>query len=226
MSFDMNVDSFFSRSFERCINNKMLYYSYCINQEEIFNYIHCINKIPIQEMVEYILDRSEVSITTRDIFQFSNFDDATVKACQALKKINNPGVNFCRMGQLLLDDGKTRRETAYIKYGENHAKTAESLGLMFSLCNTYFLSCVGHVMPATLDDARKKLMERLVLRSNLIMRILQLTKDGCINAREFLFMISESTYLRRKCNIRCVLNVISQSEEYDFASFIKNVKFE
>lgn len=36
-------------------------------------------------------------------------------------------------------------------------------------------------------------------------------------------MLSESTYLRRKSNVKAVLNILAISEEYDFTGFVNKI---
>ena len=162
---------------------------------------------------------------SKDIFQFSNFCDATLNICDKLKKINNPGMKFLELGQLLLDDEKDRKEGAFIKYGENHTKMAEALGLVFELCHTYYLSGVGYIFIDLNEEDREKLLVRLILRNKLIKRMYQASKNGNINAKEFFYMISESTYIRRRSNIKNVFDVLQRSHEYDFSSFVELIQF-
>lgn len=217
----MLASEFFNADYEKKINEKMMYYDYIFPESEVLEYINDICNITIGEMMEYIFSHSNNEITSRDIFQFSNFQDATFNVCLLLKNAENPGLKHLEIGKLLLNDGKVRNDGAYVKYGENHAKTATSIGLLYELCSTYFLSCIGMIYPDLDFNLSEKLLTRLIIRNRLISRILKASKNGDLNMRQFLYMISDSTFIRRSSNIKSVLNILVKSSEYDF-----NVSYE
>ena len=137
----------------------------------------------------------------------------------------NPGVTFIEAGKLLLDDGAQRKDMAYIKYGENHLKTAEALGLLYELTRTYFLSCIGTVYISLCEEDQKRLLTRLFLRNKLISRLIKVTNTSNIDARQFLYMLSDSTYIRRRSNLKCILHFLQESTEYDFSGMISRIHF-
>ena len=47
-------------------------------------------------------------ITSKDVFQFSDLEDATVVICEKVKAHNNLGVKYIDVGKILLDDGKEK----------------------------------------------------------------------------------------------------------------------
>lgn len=215
---------FFEQKTEMKINKSLLY---CKDDRKVAEeYVGALLSIPLEEFVEYVNNEYQrKSISAKDVIQFSSFYDATEGICIKLKEIDNPGLKFIDVGRLLLDDGKDRKEGAYVKYGENHAKTATSLGLVFEFYNTYYLSCVGDIYIGLQEKEKKCLLDRLILRSVLIARMLQASQNGRVNMREFLYMLSDSTYIRRKSNVRKVVDYLYQSEEYDFNVFIENINF-
>lgn len=160
-----------------------------------------------------------------DVIQFSNIKDATINFCEKVNKINNPGLNFQEVGKLLQDDGINRKVGAYVKYGENHTKTAQTLGLAFELCNTYYLSGIGYIFMELSEENREKLLTRLILRSKLFTSMIQASVNGKVNMREFLYKLSDSTYVRRRSNIKKMMEYLTQSNEYDFTKFIDNIEF-
>lgn len=220
---DILID-FFQQNSERKMNESLLYCK--SNYEKQKHYVSQVIDQPLDMYVEYVyLNYDKKMISSKDVIQFSNFDDCTINICSKLKSVNNPGMKFIDIGKLLLDDGKERKDGAYVKYGENHSKTATSLGLVFEFYNTYYLSCVGEVYLELEDGERKKLLDRLILRSTLISRMLQASQNGTVNMREFLYMLSDSTYLRRKSNMKKVVDYLYQSDEYKFDNFIEMIKF-
>ena len=218
---DVLVD-FFSRTTENRLNTYILY-----NREyydEVRDYVDQLIDIPLDLFVYYIYTSySRNSITSKDVIQFSSFYNSTKGVCYRIKEKDNPGMRFTEIGRLLLDDGKERNNWAYTKYGENHAKTAGSLGLLFEFYNTYYLSCFGDIFLGLNENESDRFLNRLIIRCNLISRMIQASKNGRVNMREFLYMISDSTYTRRKSNIKQLINHLNKSEEYNFDEFISRI---
>lgn len=91
--------------------------------------------------------------------------------------------------------------------------------------NTYYLSCLGEIYIDLEETDREHLLNRLILRSNLISRMIQASQNGKINMREFLYMLSDNTYLRRKSNIKKMVNYLYHSDEYNFDVFIAKINY-
>lgn len=213
------VTEFFTQKYEKKINKDILYYDF--PKEEVTAYVEQVINEPVDRFVAYIKGLTAKSrIETGDVIQFSNIEDATINFCEKVNEVNNPGLNFQEIGRLLQDDGIERKVGAYVKYGENHTKTAQTLGLAFELCNTYYLSGVGYIFIELNEEDRKKLLTRMILRSKLFTRMMQASVNGKVNMREFLYMLSDSTYVRRRSNVKKMMGYLIQSDEYDFTEFI------
>ena len=220
------LDAFYRRTYESNINNKMLHYDYTFPTEDVKDYVRQILCIPIDRLVQHDIESETTDvITPKDVFQFSSLEAATNHICRILNDAGNPGVTYLQAGKLLLDDGKPRNDIAYKKYGENHLKTAEALGLLYELTHTYFVSCVGIIYLELNDEDRKKLEVRLLLRNKLIARIIKAASAAKIDARQFFYMLSDATYARRRSNIKCILRCMQESTEYDFSRIIDNIYF-
>ena len=220
------LDIFYSRTYENDINKKMLYYNYHFPTEEVENYVRQILCVPVEQFIQrdIVMETAE-AITPKDVFQFSTLEAGTDHICRVLNEAGNPGVTFIQAGKLLLNDEIKRKDTAYIKYGENHLKTAEALGLLYELTHTYFLSCIGTVYLNLSAKDRKKLNIRLFLRNKFIARLVKASASGKINARQFLYMLSDTTYIRRKSNLKCILRYMSETDEYDFTTMVQSIEF-
>jgi len=215
---------FVDRTFESRVNEKSLYYNYTFPQNEVLEYVHNILEIPIQEIVEEIKNSNEeIQLAAKDVMQFSSFDDATIRMCQVLKEIDNPGVTYIEAGKLLLNDGQERKDGAYTKYGENHLKTSAIIGLTFELTNTYFLSSLGQVVDVLSDDEAERLITRLILRGPLVKRLIRASGNGKVDVRSMLYMLSDSTYVRRRSNMRSIFKQLQDSKEYDFTHILENL---
>lgn len=220
----MLLKNFYNQIYEKEIHEKMMYYSYDIPFSEIKEYIERIIATDIEKFIEYINENCDTGIIrSSDIFQFSSLHHATVEVCKLLKECDNPGCRFLEIGKLLLNDGKERNAGALTKYGENHAKTAESLGLLFELHRTYFLSIYGYELLELADDDKEKLLTRLLLRNKFIVRLIKASNNGNIEMRNFLYMLSDTTYVRRRSNIKAILNILRDSKEFDFSPFVNKI---
>lgn len=217
MATDMDdvVKEFFDRKYEEKINKNLLYYSF--PHDEVEEYVKAIIAEPLPRFLVYIegLKNKEL-IRPKDVFQFSNLDDATLNYCLKLKKVDNPGLSLLEIGKLLQDDGKERKDGAYVKYGENHAKLAKELGLGFELCNTYYLSGIGYIFAELSEDNRKHMISRLILRSKLICRLYQASENGDVDLRQFLYMLADSTYIRRRSNIKKMADYLIKCEDNEY----------
>lgn len=67
-------------------------------------------------------------IVTYSIPQYSSFNDGTIEMIRYLRMSGNFGPSFLEIGQHYIESGSDKR--AYVKYGENHAKLAEILGVV------------------------------------------------------------------------------------------------
>lgn len=220
------LDAFYRRTYETDINNKMLYYDYEFPRSEIEDYTQQIMNIPVELFVQCdVAIETLEAITPKDVFQFSTLEAGTKQVCVAIDKAGNPGVNFIQAGKLLLGEERPRKDMAYIKYGENHLKTAEALGLLYELARTYFLSCIGVVYLKQNEEDRKKLLTRMFLRNKFIARLIKASATTKIDARQFLYMLSDTTYTRRKSNIKRILRFFLESKEYDFSKIVDNIYF-
>lgn len=222
------LKSFFEKSIEKNYNNKIIAGKYKTDSNEIYQYILDISSVPICDYLLYINNfchREE--ILSSDVYQFSSFDDATINICEKIKVLNNPGLTFKDIGLILQNDGKERTLLANNKYGENHIKTAESLGLAFKdeKSNLYYISAVGLVFPDLNRIARERLLTRLILRNKITTQLILLSNNDRVSLETLLYDLSKSTYVRRRSNIKKVLLELEKSKEYDFNTITKKIIF-
>lgn len=220
------VTEFFSQKYEKSINERMLYYDYAFPSQDVVSYIRNIIAADCALFVDFSLQTLITeNLNAAHVFQFSNVEDGTYRLCYILKTIKDPGVNYLQAGKLLLSDGKERLVAAYRKYGENHTKTAASLGLLHELDKIYFLTCLGHASDLIGEEEKTKLMTRLILRNTLVIKILQTAKKRRFALRNLLCFLSDTTYKRRKSNICTILNRLKKSDEFDFSPLLENVDY-
>lgn len=223
--YNKALRSFFKFEYEDKTKNSILAGSFEDLEESTGSYLNELINIPLSRFVEYIVQNCKrEAIMAADVFQFSDIQDATSNICQAICSQGNTGLCFQDIGQMLLDDSITRSQTAFNKYGENHIKTAEALGLAFRTGKRqYYLSSTGLCFCKFPKDLRDKLLTRLVLRNKLIVQLVLAAANGPFELETFLYDLSESTYLRRRTNIKYIICMLLESPEYDFSFMANNI---
>lgn len=211
------LELFFTIKYEIEINEKMMYKSFKIDYISILNYINDIINIEYDFFIEYIISNYDVQyLTSDDVLQYSDLYDATVKICNKFKNDGDKGYRFVEIGQMLEDDDIQREDGAYRKYGENHSKTGENIGLLQKIDYTYYLSCLGETMNLLNSEQQEKLVDRLLLRNKLVRRLLY--KSIKLNNASYEYecgFLKASTMNRRKSNVKkIIVRIASNSKKY------------
>lgn len=206
MSNQDKIESFFFRSLENQVNEKMLDdYSYNIPLPMLRKYINDIIQIPYEDFLYFIISWDYPIITTEDMTQSSSFSASEIEMCTVLSNNDNPGYSFEEIGQLFPHYCKSQTEYALRKYGENQIKTSKQLGLVFQYYSSWYLSCFGYVYKELDDDSRAAFIARSILRDPFYGTIIRniLTHDVTIN--DYLKDLSPSTIHRRSPGIMRIL---------------------
>lgn len=82
----------------------------------------------IEDIKQATLSIPQLIVTSHNIPQYSSFANGTSEMLKYLRMSGDYGPSFIEIGEHYLESG--HKATAYIKYGENHAKLAELLGLV------------------------------------------------------------------------------------------------
>ena len=118
MEYTHFINSFLDASEESI--SELLYGS----EREVVNAIKLLLTISIDEFLACI--ESDSAFTSRDVFQYSKLEDATITLCNFLE-YENKELNFFEAGKKLT---KSDRKFACAKYGENHIKLAEAFSFV------------------------------------------------------------------------------------------------
>ncbi len=225
MNYSLSV--FFKKSFEKEINDKMMYYSYKFENDLVFDYIDFLIKTPLNEFIEFIMKNYNVNyLEAADIVQFSSLEDSTKKVCSVIKEAGDKGFQSLEVGKLLENDGIERKDGAYLKYGENQAKTGCQLGLLVLISNKFFLSCLGYVFNELDDEKKDKLLRRLILRNKLVQRLIyKAYKNGKSSYHSETGFLSESTRNRRKSNVKTLIAYFCDTNECDLSGLKSSIEF-
>lgn len=140
-----------------------------------------------------------------NIPQFSNFRDGTFRCVDILSKAGDWGPSFLELGKYLAEQRK--KNVAYIKYGENHAKLANLLDLVYINDKTprqIFLTCLGKTFLGLTAMDQELLLKRLILRLPIIKEI---TCSNQMDIKDILGeYLSKTTAVRRTSNIKTLLD--------------------
>ena len=216
------VKDFFQKSYEDAINEHLFSRSFNLNKDELFDYVNRVVEVKLLEYCNYVIDYCHIDyLTFQDVVQFSSLDDATTGICQVLTRAHD-GLHNLEVGQALLDDGTVRKEGAYRKYGENHAKTAIELGLVLENSGCYFLTCLGEIYNDLENSVQNELLRRTILRNRFFQKILIKSQLGPVSIENEMSFFSQSTIIRRLPNVRKLYNIMIGNDP-ELLSITKNI---
>lgn len=217
---------FFTREFEIEINEKMMYKNYKFDYLSVLSYVNNLINIEYDIFIEYILNNYDVQyLTSDDVLQYSDLYDATINICSKFKINGDSGYRFIEIGKMLENDGIDREDGAYRKYGENHSKVGENIGLLQKIDFTYYLSCLGAVLDLLTDIQQEEIINRLLLRNKLIRRLIY--KSIAYSESSYSYecgFLKESTMNRRKANIKKIIKKVAECS-IKYKDEILKVKF-
>ena len=218
---------FYSKSYENEINELMLDKTYSFEQAEIVRYARQLIDIPVEEYIKWLDNSfSGLSISYEDAVQYSKLDDATDNIVRYMIDAGDMGYTHVEIGKLLQNDGVERTSGTDTKYGENHAKTAKYLGYLYSLNRYYYVSCLGYAYLELTEEERDLLNARLFLRTPLFRMVYLLSKSGNVSIKKLFDFLSDSTYKRRKNNIKTLFDMLKADKNYNWAEFFNKIFFE
>ena len=216
------VKDFFQKSYEDAINEHLFIRSFKLNKDELFDYVNRVVEVKLLEYCNYVIDYCHIDyLTFQDVVQFSSLDDATTGICQVLARAHD-GLHNLEVGQALLDDGTVRKEGAYRKYGENHAKTAIELGLVLENSGCYFLTCLGEIYNDLENSVQNELLRRTILRNRFFQKILIKSHYGPVSIESEMSFFSQSTVKRRLPNVKTLYNIVVGNDP-ELLSITKNI---
>lgn len=165
----------------------------------IRNFIYCINH--------------DVECSAEMIVQYSNLNNAIIDVPRVLK-FSDKALTFAEIGKIIIN---AKELGACKKYGENHAKLASELSMLKlerSGLTRAIITNFGDFSVSLSDDDRIELVKRLAIRNVFIQKMIFLSKKGFVSYMNIACMIlSKSTALRRKSNVKQLLSLILKDNE-------------
>lgn len=227
-----NIFLFFSRTYENDVNKKILDdRNFVIPRERLLSYIRALITIPYSTFISFLKENPLGPITSRNITQCSSFAACEIELCQGMLALNNPGLTNTDVGHLFPKYVTSRTDTAFVKYGENQAKTGMQLGLTFEYFGYWYLSCIGYVYADLSKEEKLSWLARALLRDELYSRLVCDSMVQSINLLDYMECLSsDSTKIRRYgcveyltslCLQECDRNFI---EHYTIKDSLKSLK--
>lgn len=177
--------------------------------DEVVSAIKLLLSVSVDELL--CLIKTDIVFSSKDIFQYSNLEDAIVTLCNILE-YESEALSFFEAGQKLT---KSDSELACVKYGENHIKLAEALSLVklekinYKNAQKARITSLGSVF-ARLSSAEKyELIRRLALRNSFVKSLIYNAKNEEITYCSLASrVLSGQTILRRKHNVEIIVDII------------------
>ena len=201
-------DSEYIKIFLDCQNDAVDCLVYGEKEDVVFA-IQVLLSVPVERFV-FAIDH-DYDFASKDVFQYSKFEDATVTLCNLLE-YEYPTLNFIDAGSKL---AHAQNEYACIKYGENHIKLANALSLVkiekFSsrkMCEASITS-LGSITTAMSNPDRDELIKRLAIRNSFVKALIFHAKNGNVEYKTLVSkVLSGQTIIRRKHNVEIIVNRI------------------
>ncbi len=167
-------------------------------------------------------------INAANIPQFSNFDNGSTHLTKILADCGDFGPDFIALGRYLTVKGKN--DIAYRKYGENHSKLANLLGLCYldftKRPSKIYLTSLGLELSKKNIEKQKELIAKLSIQIPVISISLIEAQKEKINLREkILYFLSKTTTDRRIPNVVYILdNIRKYTKEISIFEIFNNIE--
>lgn len=154
------------------------------------------------------------TITAKMIPQFSDFNDGVYRVVEILEKEGDRGLTFDEIGWFLQRQHK--KKGAHKKYGENHTKLSELLGLIKIDNSTpmkSFLTDLGRTFYCADKKEKESMLREQLLNMAMVQDILKVFNDSFDLKKYLMKYLSEKTAKRRRPNVKRVFQELSKFED-------------
>lgn len=197
-----------------------------IRSEIDINYCEKLLNIEVCAICKYISKYSNtVVVLPSNIPQYSDFIDGTINICNILEDAGNTGFRYNEIGEYLTHKGK--QKIAYLKYGENHAKLAELLGLVkIQNNNKYkliYLTQLGCQFNSYNEKMKIEILRRLSLKVPVVQKILSDAQQTSVKVNDYLVCLAKSTQDRRLGNVFKIIELVHKGDNQNNLCY-KNIE--
>lgn len=173
--------------------------------------IKLLQDTAFEELIEDIRNSPDKVITAKNIPQISNLEFGTIGILQLLKEHGDYGMTYIDIGKAY--KGKGFNDTAYIKYGENHAKLANDLDLLYFVSQGQkytYISEFGYALMGFPEEKQRELIAKQILTIPIIRYLVKKAAtervDICQVLEQF---VSPATAVRRKHSVKKLINFMA-----------------
>lgn len=177
------------------------------SNDQIETFCKLLLNYDIERIVSIIDDSFYNELTSSMIIQFSSFKNGTTGLVQLLYN-KKGGLSFPEIGRNLAGSEELGAAT---KYGENHSKLAKEFDLVTITDfkpTTVKITNFGKCFAFFDETDQLRLMRLLGLRDPLIQNLIIKAKKGIVYYTNECNCLSESTKVRRRSNVRKLLELI------------------
>lgn len=201
---------FFSRSFEKQLNEKILDdIDYVVDVYGVLNYVANVIDVPYADFLRYITEHPfKAPLQSANITQSSCFAACETEMIDVFLSEDNKGLEFINIGRHFTKYVRSNKDAAFRKYGENQVKTAAQLGLAFEYFKHWYLNSVGYVYNELGKEDRMSLLARNILREPLYATMLSDIQYHDIDIVSYMDCLdSDETKARRYENVYFLLDI-------------------
>lgn len=201
---------FFSRSFEKQLNEKILDdIDYVVDVYGVLNYVANVIDVPYADFLRYITEHPfKAPLQSANITQSSCFAACETEMIDVFLSEDNKGLEFINIGRHFTKYVRSNKDAAFRKYGENQVKTAAQLGLAFEYFKHWYLNSVGYVYNELGKEDRMSLLARNILREPLYATMLSDIQYHDIDIVSYMDCLdSDETKARRYENVKFLLDI-------------------
>lgn len=169
----------------------------------------------IEDIQQAALSIPQPIVSAHNIPQYSSFANGTSEMLKYLRRSGDHGPSFIEIGEHFLESG--HNATAYIKYGENHAKLAELLGLVSIKRldkKRAFLSDIGREIEKLKIEKQDDCFAKLALKIPIVQETIRLNIESPKELEAHLVnYISPVTAIRRRKNTWLLIEKVRGGEK-------------
>ena len=175
----------------------------------------------------YSVLQHDTELCASTIPQYSNFNDGTYNILSLLDNNSKTGYTYLELGKLLQEPGK--KDGAYTKYGENHAKLSVILGLAYiekkDKLKKVFISDLGKKFNTLNEKEKSTLLKYQIYNIPVLKYIFNLSVKSNVDIINFLEKVanlSPSTAKRRSSNIRDLFRRLKENSPKEVIHILDN----
>ena len=191
---------------------------------ELNSAYYILSKTPLSAFLNELKNTKEIpDLQPRDVPCFSNMENGASRLNELLL-FAPEGLTFSEIGYQLMNSPNVYAQT---KYGENQSKLAETMSLVV-LSNTRPILVVatawGNYLTRYSFVQKKEVLVKLLMRDHCVQSILSRALRGKVVYKEIVSFLSDSTKIRRRTNVKFLVNFILSGSEYESA--LTNINWE